>query len=32
MTIHRFQSLPSTNDEALRLARVGAPAGACAIV
>lgn len=25
--VHRFASLPSTNDEALRLARTGAPAG-----
>ena len=31
MTIHRFQTLPSTNDEAMRLAREGAPAGQCVV-
>ena len=31
MTLHRFQTLPSTNDEALRLAREGAPAGECVV-
>ena len=31
MMIHRFQTLPSTNDEAMRLARAGAPAGTCVV-
>lgn len=31
MTVHRFQTLPSTNDEAMRLAREGAPAGECVV-
>lgn len=31
MDIVRFQSLPSTNDEAMRLAREGAPAGTCVV-
>ena len=31
MTIHRFQTLPSTNDEAMRRAREGAPAGTCVV-
>lgn len=29
--MHRFAALPSTNDEALRLARAGAPAGECVV-
>lgn len=31
VTILRFRTLPSTNDEAMRLARAGAPAGTCVV-